>query len=131
MTETSDLKFDDSVRYSQEHTWARPHGGLLVVGISDFAQDQLGEIIYIDLPEAGQSLGQGQEFGGVESAKTASDLYMPLGGEIVEVNSALEDQPALANQDPYGAGWLIRIRPEDATAWDALLTAEQYQRILA
>jgi glycine cleavage system H protein len=130
MTGIGQLKFDASVRYSKERTWARPEGDLLLVGISDFAQDHLGEIIFIDFPQTGDVFDRDKEFGVVESAKTSSELYMPLGGEIVEVNSELEDKPEIVNQAPYAAGWLIKIQPEDASAWETLLSAEEYKQQL-
>jgi glycine cleavage system H protein len=131
MTGTSKFEFDVSARYSKEHTWARPEGDLLVVGISDFAQDQLGEIIFVDLPQPGDAFGRDEEFGVVESAKTSSELYMPLGGEIVGVNYELEDKPEIVNQAPYAAGWMIRIQPEDVSAWESLLSANEYREQLA
>src|SRR5919199_968095 len=113
-------------RYTTEHEWIKPEGGHYVVGITSFAQDQLGDIVYVELPKVGDRVEAGQPFGVIESVKTASDLYAPIGGEVVEVNSELVEQPQTVNDDPYHAGWMIKIRAEDATEIERLLTAEQY-----
>jgi glycine cleavage system H protein len=113
-------------RYTAEHEWIKPEGQHHVVGITAFAQDQLGDIVYVELPRVGDRVEAGQAFGVIESVKTASDLYAPVSGEVVEVNSALVDQPQVVNDDPYEAGWMIKIKAADATAIDQLLSAEQY-----
>lgn len=113
-------------RYTTEHEWIKPEGGHYVVGITAFAQDQLGDIVYVELPKVGDRVQAGTAFGVIESVKTASDLYAPVGGEVVEVNGELVDQPQAVNDDPYNAGWMIKIRADDATEIERLLTAEQY-----
>jgi glycine cleavage system H protein len=125
-----ELIFLDDRGYHSEHTWARPDGDTVLVGISDFAQDSLGEIIFIDLPEAGSTFEQGEEFGIAESAKVASSLYMPVGGEVVAANEQLEDDPTIVNQDPYGQGWMIRVKAHDAAQVQALMSAGQYKQMV-
>jgi glycine cleavage system H protein len=108
------------LKYAKSHEWARTEGDLVVVGITDYAQDALGDVVYIELPEAGVSLAATAIFGAVESVKAASDLYMPVGGIVEEVNTALLDSPELINSDPYGAGWMLKIRVSgDADLLDA------------
>ena len=113
-------------RYTTEHEWIKPEGEHYVVGITAFAQDQLGDIVYVELPKVGDQVEAGKAFGVIESVKTASDLYAPVSGEVVAVNSELVDQPQSVNDDPYEAGWMIKIRPADSTQVEQLLTAEQY-----
>ena len=113
-------------RYTTEHEWIKPEGEHFVVGITAFAQDQLGDIVYVELPKVGDRIESGKAFGVVESVKTASDLYAPVGGEVVEVNSVLVDQPQAVNDDPYAGGWMIKVKVDDATAVEQLLTADQY-----
>jgi glycine cleavage system H protein len=113
-------------RYTTEHEWIKPEGGHYVVGITAFAQDQLGDIVYVELPKVGDRVEAGQAFGVIESVKTASDLYAPVSGEVVEVNAELVDQPQVVNDDPYQVGWMIKVRVDDATQVERLLTADQY-----
>jgi glycine cleavage system H protein len=113
-------------RYTSEHEWIKADGEHYVVGITAFAQDQLGDIVYVELPKVGDRVESGKAFGVIESVKTASDLYAPVTGEVIEVNSQLVDQPQSVNDDPYQAGWMIKIRPEDSSQVEQLLTAEQY-----
>jgi glycine cleavage system H protein len=113
-------------RYTTEHEWIMPEGEHYVVGITAFAQDQLGDIVYVELPKVGDRIKSGAPFGVIESVKTASDLYAPVSGEVVEVNKELIDQPQSVNDDPYTSGWMIKIRPEDSAEVDKLLTAQQY-----
>jgi glycine cleavage system H protein len=113
-------------RYTTEHEWIKSEGDTYVVGITAFAQDQLGDIVYVELPKVGDRIESGKPFGVIESVKTASDLYAPVTGEVVEVNSELVDQPQSVNDDPYQKGWMIKIRPENASAIEQLLSAEQY-----
>ena len=122
-----DLKFPTDIRYHKEHTWAKVENGQIKVGISDFAQDQLGDIIFVELPQVGDAFLQGKEFGSAESAKSVSALFMPVSGKIVAVNAEIEDAPDLVNKDPYGAGWMIVIQPNDMKELDGLLTNEQYR----
>jgi glycine cleavage system H protein len=130
MSELDNLQFSNSVRYSKEHTWARTDGDLVVVGISDYAQDQLGEIVFIELPEIGARYSTDKEFGVVESVKAASDLYMPVGGEVVEVNESLEDAPEVVNSDPFGEGWMLKIKASNTGEMDTLLDAQAYKDYL-
>ena len=118
------------LRYTKEHEWAAREGDLIVVGITDYAQDTLGDIVYVELGEAGDAIEVDEAFGVVESVKAASDLFAPLSGEIVEVNEALFDEPQLVNDDPYGDGWMIKMRPADDSAWESLLDAEAYEALL-
>jgi glycine cleavage system H protein len=113
-------------RYTTEHEWIKPDGELYLVGITNFAQDQLGDIVYVELPKVGDQLEAGKTFGVIESVKTASDLYAPVSGEVVEVNGELVDEPQRVNEDPYERGWMLKIRPSDATEVDRLLTADEY-----
>ncbi|MFQ6001171.1 MAG: glycine cleavage system protein GcvH [Anaerolineae bacterium] len=117
-------------KYGKEHEWVRLEGGLATVGITDYAQDQLGDIVYVELPPLGEILTQFEPFGVVESVKAASDLYAPLSGEVLEVNEELSDHPEFVNEDPYGRGWMIKIEPSDTSELDSLLTAEQYEEYL-
>ncbi len=112
--------------YSKEHEWVRLDGGVATVGISHFAQDQLGEVVYIDLPASGDSVAAGETFGEIESVKSVSELYAPLTGEIVEVNGALSDSPETVNSDPHGEGWMLKIRANDTSELDGLMSAEEY-----
>ena len=121
------MNLDANAKYQKTHVWARPDGDVYTVGITDFAQDSLNDVVFVELPAVGDTLAKGDTFGVVESVKSASDLYMPLGGEIVEVNEALEDEPELVNDDPYGAGWMIKFKASDTSEWDGLLSGEQYE----
>jgi len=117
-------------KYSREHEWVRLEGGLATVGITDYAQDQLGDIVYVELPPLGEVLAQFELFGVVESVKAASDLYAPLSGEVLEVNEALGDHPEFVNGDPYGQGWMIKIEPSNTSELGNLLTVEEYEEYL-
>ncbi|WP_067932347.1 glycine cleavage system protein GcvH [Alicyclobacillus kakegawensis] len=117
-------------KYHPEHTWAQVEGDLARIGITDFAQDQLGDIVFVDLPSPGGRLTQGQSFGTVESAKTVSDLIAPVSGEIVEVNSALDDDPETVNHDPYGDGWMVVVKLTDTGELDSLLSADGYEQAI-
>jgi glycine cleavage system H protein len=117
-----------NLRYAKTHEWVRVEGdGTATVGITDHAQDAMGDLVYVQLPEVGEQKSAGDETGVVESVKAASDIYSPVDGEIIEVNSALDDTPELVNEDPYERGWLFRLRLNDAAQVDGLLTADQYQ----
>lgn len=120
---------DPTARYQDTHEWTRKEGDLIVCGITDHAQDSLSDVVYVELPSVGDSLSKGDVFGVVESVKAASDLYMPMSGEITEVNEALEDEPEAVNSDPYGAGWMIKVAPANPDEWDALLSGDDYQKI--
>lgn len=117
-------------KYSKEHEWVRLEGRSATVGITDYAQGQLGDIVYVELPPLGEVLTQFEPFGVVESVKAASDLYAPLSGEVLEVNEELSDHPEFVNEDPYGKGWMIKIEPSDTSELDNLLTAEGYEEHL-
>lgn len=118
------------LKYTADHEWVRRDGDLLVIGITDHAQDALGDIVYVEAGEAGDALEAGKSFGVVESVKAASDLFAPLSGDIVEVNEALADDPSTVNRDPYGEGWLVKLAPSDADEWDKLLDAAAYEALL-
>ena len=117
---------DDTARYSREHTWGRIEDHHITIGITDFAQDQLGEIIYIELPEPDVFYNQNDVFGFVESVKTASDLYIPVSGKVIAVNQHLADTPELVNNEPYEGGWLIKVLPSDPSELDSLLAPHEY-----
>ena len=124
------MKIDPKAKYSEEHEWIRVEDGEGVIGITDYAQDQLSDVVYVELPEVGDTFEQGDIFATVESVKAASDVYMPVGGEILAINEDLEDSPELVNQDPFGAAWLVRIAISDATELDDLMDAEAYQAFI-
>lgn len=119
------------LRYTREHEWARREGEHIRVGITHYAQEQLGDVVFVELPRVGARVTAHQSFGVVESVKAVSDLFAPVSGEVVEVNTELAKKPELVNQDPYGRGWILVIKPADPAEWDQLLTAEQYQEHLA
>ena len=119
-------------KYSREHEWALIEGeGLVVVGITDYAQDQLGDVVYVELPSTGAEVGQFEKMGEIESVKAVSDIFSPVGGQVVEVNGELEGQPELVNDDPTGGGWMVKLRSENAEAeMDNLMSAEEYESFL-
>jgi glycine cleavage system H protein len=121
----------ENIKYTKDHEWIRHESdGTCLVGITDHAQDSLGDVTFVELPAIGESFEVGATFGVVESVKAASDLYFPLSGEITEVNEILEDSPEKVNEDPYGDGWMVRIRPTDSSDSGGLLSPEQYKEIL-
>jgi glycine cleavage system H protein len=122
------MDLDSNARYATTHEWARQEGELVVTGITDHAQDSLSDVVYVELPQVGAVLAKGERFGVVESVKAASDLLMPMSGEIVEVNNTLEDAPEPVNDDPFGAGWMIKFKLSNPSEWDSLLTDEQYRQ---
>jgi len=130
MKEINDLILPDDIRYSQSHEWAKAEGDKVKVGISDYAQDQLGDIVFVELPDVGESFEKGAEFGTVESVKAVSELYMPVGGEIIAVNTALEDAPELVNNTPYSDGWMIEVKPDDPSEMDNLMNQDEYLQTL-
>jgi len=121
------MNIDANAKYLETHEWARREGELVVFGISDHAQENLGDVVYVDLPAVGDTFAQREVFGVVESVKAASDLFAPVGGEVVEVNESLGKNPEAVNKDPYGAGWLVKLRPSDPAQWDSLLSGADYQ----
>jgi glycine cleavage system H protein len=118
-------------RYTKEHEWVRVEDNMGTVGITDYAQDQLGDIVYVDLPSVGTQVKQLEKLGEIESVKAVSDLYSPVSGEVVEVNQGVNDRPELVNQSPYEEGWLVRVRLADPAELDNLLTAKQYDELIA
>lgn len=131
MKELAEVSVPEGFGYTPDHEWAQASGDLVRVGITDFAQDQLGDVVYVELPQVGARFDAGQEFGTVESVKAVSPLYLPLAGAVVEVNVALEEAPELVNQSPYEDGWMLLVRPDAPEAWDrALLSPEQYRQTL-
>ena len=126
MKEISELNLPEDVKYTDDHEWAKLDGDVATIGISDYAQDQLGDIVFVELPESGSSFDKGEEFGSVESVKAVSELYMPLAGEIVEINPELEDAPEQVNSDPYGGGWMIKVKIADTADFDALMDKAAY-----
>ena len=124
------MAYPEDVRYTREHEWARLEGGVLTVGITSYATDQLGDVVFVELPAVGKALEAGKPFGVVEAVKTVSDLYAPVPGEVVEVNGALADNPAQVNQDPFGEGWMIKIRPRNPDDVKSLLDHQQYAQLV-
>jgi glycine cleavage system H protein len=125
------MKVDSTCKYDEEHEWIRVEGDEGVIGISDYAQDQLSDVVYVELPEVGDTFDRGDILAVVESVKAASDVYMPITGEVLEVNDALEDSPELVNQDPYGEAWFVRVSIEDPTELDDLMDARAYKAFIA
>ena len=124
------MNYPTNVKYTKEHEWIRVEGDIAYVGITDYAQQQLGDIVFVDIQTEGETLEAGDTFGTIEVVKTISDLFMPVGGEVLEQNTALADQPELVNQDPYGEGWLIKVKPADDSDFDSLLDAEAYKTLI-
>ena len=130
MKEINELDLPDNLRYTENHVWALLDGEKVRAGITDYAQDQLGDIVYIDLPQVGDSFEKGKEFGVVESVKSVNDLYMPVDGEVLAVNPELEDSPEIVNQSPYGDGWIIEIKPDNPGDVESLMNREGYLKVL-
>lgn len=124
------MNFPEELRYSSDHEWARAEDGGVRVGITDYAQDALGDVVYIELPSVGATVGADEAFSEVESTKSVSDIFAPVAGTVTEVNEALVDSPELINEEPYGSGWICVIAPSDATAVDGLLTAAAYRELV-
>ena len=120
------MSLPTNLRFSEDHEWVNPNGDIAIVGITDFAQGELGDIVFVELPTEGDVLAKDDIFGTVEAVKTVSDLFMPVSGEIIEVNEALDTTPELVNSDPYGAGWMIKIRMSDPSELDELMDDEAY-----
>ena len=124
--------YPKDLKYTKEHEWARVLPvGAAVIGISEFAQGELGDVVFVDLPAIGKRFEQFAKFGEIESVKTVSDLFLPLAGEVIEVNPKLKDKPELVNQDPHGEGWMLRIKVAEPAQANKLLTAEEYERLIA
>ena len=124
------MGFPQDLRYSSEHMWARRKGDRVTVGITDFAQEELGEVLFLELPQVGRSVAAGESFGVVESVKAVSDLFAPVSGTVAEVNARLDDEPELVNSEPYGDGWMIVIEASNPDDWQALMGADDYQATL-
>ncbi len=130
MKEISELVIPEDRRYAEDHEWVKPQGDTAAIGISDYAQDQLGDVVFVELPQVGATFDKGTGFGTVESVKAVSELYMPIGGEVTAVNTALEDAPELVNTDPYEGAWMIRVKPSDPAEIDALMDKVAYLEAL-
>lgn len=125
------MNFPTDVKYTKDHEWIRVEGEVAYVGITDYAQSELGEIVYVDITTEGETVAKEEVFGTIEAVKTVSDLFMPVSGEVVEVNPELEDAPQLINEDAYGKGWIIKIALSDITEIDGLLSAADYEQLIA
>lgn len=130
MKPVEEIELPEGLRYSPDHQWVKPEDGLARVGITDYAQDQLGDVVYVDLPEVGVRMERGGVFATVESVKSVSDCISPLDGQIVAVNGSLADDPTPVNLSPYGEGWMVTVKPDDAEAAAVLLTAARYRALL-
>ena len=124
------MKIPAELKYTEDHEWVRVDGDTVTVGITDFAQGELGDVVFVEIETEGEELAKGETFGTVEAVKTVCDLFMPVGGEVAEVNEALADEPELVNKDPYGKGWMIKIKVGDASELDALMSAEDYKKMI-
>jgi len=118
------------LKYTEDHEWIRVEGNVIVVGVTDFAQGELGDVVFVEIETEGEELDKGETFGTVEAVKTVSDLFMPVGGEVAEFNEALTDEPELVNKDPYGEGWMIKIKVADTAELNTLLSADDYKKLL-
>lgn len=130
MKEISELNFPDDLRYAEDHEWSRMENGEVTIGICDYAQDQLGDVVFVELPEVGDTFDRGQEFGTVESVKAVSELIIPLSGEVTAVNANLEDTPELVNSEPYAGGWMLKVKLANPGELDDLMTKDAYLDML-
>ncbi len=130
MKEIEELEFPEDLRYTEDHEWTLSEGEGIKIGISDYAQDQLGDIVFVELPKKGDHLEKGGEFGTVESVKAVAELFIPIGGEVIAVNSTLDGSPELVNKDPYGDGWMIKIKPSTPAELEALMIRDAYVEFL-
>ena len=121
------METPEDLRYTEEHEWIRPEGSTVVIGITDYAQSELGDIVYVELPQTDTKVEKGAIFGTIEAVKTVSDLYSPVSGRIVEVNEALNDSPETVNQEPYKTGWMVRVEPSDVSELEKLMDATGYR----
>ena len=124
------MKIPADLKYTQDHEWIRVDGETAIVGVTDFAQGELGDVVFVEIETEGEDLDKGETFGTVEAVKTVSDLFMPVGGKVLEVNEALAGEPELVNKDPYGNGWMIKIKIADASELDELLSADDYRKMI-
>jgi len=130
MKELSELKFPEGFQYAEDHEWAKKEGAAVRIGISDYAQDQLGDIVFVEMPDVGDDFAKGDEIGSLESVKAVSELFIPVSGEVTAVNEKLEDAPELINSDPFGDGWIIEVKPSDPAELDALMDSTAYLEML-
>jgi len=124
------MNIPENLKYTKEHEWVSLEGDIATIGITDFAQRELGDIVYVEVDTEGEELDQDEVFGTVEAVKTVSDLFVPVAGEVIEFNEALEDEPELINKDPYGKGWIIKLKVKDLSSVDELLDAEAYKKYI-
>jgi len=124
------MNFPSELKYTSEHEWVRMDGDIAYVGVTDYAQSQLGDIVFVDVATVGETLDKGEIFGTIEVVKTISDLFLPIAGEVVELNERLEDNPELINNDPYGEGWIIKLRPSGSADVDGLLSVDEYKKVI-
>lgn len=124
------MNFPEELRYTKDHEWVKLDGNVATVGITEFATGELGDIVYVDISTVGQDLNQEDVFGTVEAVKTVSDLFMPLGGKVLEVNNILDGSPEKVNEDPYGDGWMVKVEVKDSSEFDKLLSADQYKELI-
>ncbi len=120
------MNIPSELKYTSDHEWLKVDGDVAIIGITDFAQGELGDIVYVEIETEGETLDKGEVFGTVEAVKTVSDLFMPISGEVIEINEAIESEPELVNSDPYGKGWMIKVKVKDTSDLEALLSAEDY-----
>lgn len=125
------MNFPENVKYTKDHEWVSLDGDIATIGITDFAQSELGDIVYVEVETVGESLDANEIFGSVEAVKTVSDLYLPMAGTILELNEALEDAPELVNEDPFGQGWMIKVKVDDPSEYDGLMDAAAYQDLVS
>ncbi len=124
------MKVPDNLRFTEDHEWLKVENGVGYVGVTDFAQGELGDVVFLEVETVGESLSKGEAFGTIEAVKTVSDIFMPVSGEILEFNGQLADQPELVNKDPYGEGWIVKIQLSDVAEVDELLNAEEYRQVI-
>lgn len=120
------MNFPENLKYTKDHEWVKVEGDTAIIGVTDFAQSELGDIVFVDIQSQGETLGQNDVFGTVEAVKTVSDLYMPVSGEVLEINAALENSPEFVNNDAYGEGWMVKVRMTNASEVDGLMSAADY-----
>ncbi|MBW1817557.1 MAG: glycine cleavage system protein GcvH [Deltaproteobacteria bacterium] len=130
MKEIEELDLPEDIRYAKSHEWARPADGTVRVGIDDYAQDQLGDIVFVELPQVGDALRRGEEFGTIESVKAVAEVFLPVGGKVVSVNTQLEDSPDLVNRSPYENGWMVEIEPADPSELEGMMGKDAYLDML-
>ena len=130
MKEIDELKFSDDLHYTEDHEWVKIEGDTAKIGISDYAQDQLGDIVFVELPNVGDSFQKGDEFGTVESVKAVSELYIPISGEVTAINNDLEDSPELVNTQPYDDGWMIAVKIADESELNAMMSKDDYYKMI-